>query len=139
MQKGGGATMTVASITGTDTLYLTNVQGQSLSSGDLVLYNDSGNAVSYANTDITASTVTNPLFEGDVIEISHYNHGMTAGNNTDQIRDIQQLTSNSLFTYPGLDLTNDFNRLSNLILEYTKGCFQDQHHHQVLLELHGQL
>ena len=28
---------------------------------------------------------------------------------------------------------------SNLILEYTKGCFQDQHHHQVLLELHGQL
>ena len=92
MIKGGGATLTVASITGTDTLYLTNVQGQSLSSGDLVLYNDSGNAVSYANTDITASTVTNPLFEGDVIEVSHYNHGMTAGNNTVQISGVQPTT-----------------------------------------------
>ena len=90
--KGGGAQITVDSITGTDTLYLTNVQGENFSSGDLVIYNDSGNAVSYANTDITASSVLNPLFEGDVLEVSHYNHGMTAGNNIVQISGVEPTT-----------------------------------------------
>ena len=60
--------------------------------GDLVIYNDSGNAVSYANTDITSSSELNPLFAGDVLEVAHYNHGMTAGNNTVQISGVQPTT-----------------------------------------------
>ena len=76
MVKGGGAQITVNTITGRDSLYLTNVQGQSFTNGDLVIYNNAGNAVSYANTDITASTVLSPLFEGNVLEVSHYNHGI---------------------------------------------------------------
>ena len=92
MVKGGGAQITVSTITGTDTLYLTNVQGENFTNGDLVIYNDSGNAVSYANTDITASSELNPLFAGDVLEVAHYNHGMTAGNNTVQISGVQPTT-----------------------------------------------
>ena len=92
MVKGSGAQITVSTITGTDTLYLTNVQGENFTSGDLVIYNDSGNAVSYANTDITSSSELNPLFAGDVIEVAHYNHGMTAGNNTVQISGVQPTT-----------------------------------------------
>jgi len=92
MKSGSGAQITVSTITGIDTLYLTNVQGENFSNGDLVIYNDSGNAVSYANTDITASSELNPLFAGDVLEVSHYNHGMTAGNNTVQISGVEPTT-----------------------------------------------
>ena len=41
MVRGNGAQITVSTITGTDTLYLTNVQGENFTSGDLVIYNDS--------------------------------------------------------------------------------------------------
>ena len=92
MVKGSGAQITVSTITGTDTLYLTNVQGENFSSGDLVIYNDSNTAVSYANTDITASSELNPLFAGDVLEVAHYNHGMTAGNNIVQISGVEPTT-----------------------------------------------
>ena len=92
MVKGGGAQITVNTITGRDTLYLTNVQGQSFTNGDLVIYNNAGNAVSYANTDITASTVLSPLFEGNVLEVSHYNHGMSADNNKVQISNVEPTT-----------------------------------------------
>ena len=92
MVKGGGAQITVNTVTGRDTLYLTNVQGQSFTNGDLVIYNNAGNAVSYANTDITASTVLSPLFEGNVLEVSHYNHGMSADNNKVQISNVEPTT-----------------------------------------------
>ena len=92
MVKGGGAQISIASVTGIDTLYLTNVQGESFSNGDLVVYNDAGTAVSYANTDITASSVLSPLFEGDVLEVNHYNHGMSADNNKVQISNVEPTT-----------------------------------------------
>ena len=92
MVKGSGAQITVSTITGTDTLYLTNVQGENFSNGDLVIYNDSNTAVSYANTDIVSSSELNPLFAGDVLEVAHYNHGMSAGNNTVQISGVEPTT-----------------------------------------------
>ena len=93
MTRGGGAQITVDSITGTDTLYLTNVQGQAFTVGqDLVVYDDSGTAVAYANTNITSSSVLDDLHTGNVIEVAHYNHGMSASNNKVQISNIQPTT-----------------------------------------------
>ena len=67
-------------------------------------------------TGVNRSLTTSEISK--IINFTGYNYvNLQYGNNNDQIRDIQQRTNNSLFTYPGLDLTNDFNRLSNLILE----------------------
>ena len=67
-------------------------------------------------TGVNRSLTTSEISK--IINFTGYNYvNLQYGNNNDQIRDIQTRTNNSLFTYPGLDLTNDFNRLSNLILE----------------------
>ena len=93
MVKGGGAQITVNTVTGTDTLYLTNVQGEAFTTGqDLVVYNDSGTAVAYANTNITSSAVLNNLHTGNVLEVTHYNHGMSADNNIVELSNVEPTT-----------------------------------------------
>jgi hypothetical protein len=90
--KGSGAQITVSTLNGFDTLYLTNVQGQELTSGqDLVVY-DGATAVSYANTDITSSTTISDLYDGRVLEINQYNHGMHADNNLVTLANIEPNT-----------------------------------------------
>ncbi len=93
MVKGGESQITVNTTTGTDTLYLTNVQGEEFTAGqDLVIYNDAGTAVAYANTDIVSSTPISDLFVGNVLEVTHYNHGMSADNNIVQISNVEPTT-----------------------------------------------
>ena len=97
--KGGKASVTVSSINSVDTLYLTNVQGESFSVGeDLVYYNDSGTRVSLANTDVTSSALLSNLYDGTTIEVSHNNHGMTADTNKVSISNIQPNTPPVLLT-----------------------------------------
>ena len=81
MLQGSGAQITVTGLSNRNTLYLTNVQGQNFSAGSsLVVYNGSS-AVAMAGTTITSSDVINDLFEGNVIEVSQFSHGMHADNN----------------------------------------------------------
>jgi hypothetical protein len=90
--KGGGAQISVTSLNGFDTLYLTNVQGEEMTTGqDLVVYNGS-TAVSFANTDITSSTTLSSLYDGRVIEVTQYNHGMHADNNVLTLANIEPNT-----------------------------------------------
>ena len=90
--KGKGAQISVASLSGKDTLYLTNVQGEEFTSGqDLVVYNGS-TAVAYANTDITSSDLISTLYDGRVIEVNQYNHGLKADNNLVTISGIKPNT-----------------------------------------------
>ena len=90
--KGTGAQISVTSLNGFDTLYLTNVQGEEFTSGqDLVVYN--GNTpVSYGNTDILSSSQIGSLYDGRVIEVTQYSHGMHADNNIVTISDIDPNT-----------------------------------------------
>ena len=93
MVKGGGAQITISSLTGTDTLYLTNVQGEAFTTGqDLVVFNNAGTAVAYGSTDITSSAVLSDLNTGNVLEVSHYNHGMTADNNIVELSNVEPTT-----------------------------------------------
>ena len=93
MVKGGGAQITVSTVTGTDTLYLTNVQGEAFTTGqDLVVFNNAGTAVAYGSTDITSSAVLSDLNTGNVLEVSHYNHGMTADNNIVELSNVEPTT-----------------------------------------------
>ena len=81
MVKGSGAQITVTSLSNRNTLYLTNVQGTDFTAGrPLVVYNGSS-AVAMAGTTITSSNVINDLFEGNVIEVTQFSHGMHADNN----------------------------------------------------------
>ena len=90
--KGTDGRVTVKTLDGKDTLYLTNVQGEEFTANaDLVVYNGS-TAVSFANTDIISSSVVNSLYEGNVIEVNQYGHGMHATNNIVTLSDIEPNT-----------------------------------------------
>ena len=79
---GSGAQLTVTNISGLDTLYLTNVQGNSFtSSGNLVYYNDTGNRVNLPSTSIRSSSVTSNYYTGNYIGVDHFNHGMYSTGN----------------------------------------------------------
>ena len=81
MVKGSDAQITVTGLSNRNTLYLTNVQGQEFTaSSNLVVYNGSS-AVAMAGTTITSSDPINDLYNGDVIEVTQYGHGMHADNN----------------------------------------------------------
>lgn len=92
--KGSGAQITVATIDGIDTLYLTGVQGESFTdTEDLIVY-DNSTAVAYANTDIRgSSSVYNNLYQGNVIEVYQPNHGMHADTNVVEIKGIHPSTA----------------------------------------------
>ena len=86
--RGRGA-ISVGGISGRDTLYLTNVQGESFTVGeDLVLYNDGTTATGYANTNITSSSLISTLYDGRVLEVQQNSHGLQADNNVVVLADI---------------------------------------------------
>jgi len=88
--SGKDARITVSAITGIDTLYLSNVQGQNLTTQiPLVYYDNSGNAVSLASTLIQTSTPVGGIYDGDVLQVSHFEHGMYASNNKLILNNIQ--------------------------------------------------
>ena len=98
---GRDARITIATIGGLDTLYLSNVQGQNFTSGaQLIYYDNSGNAVTMASTTITSrSAAFTNTFSGNYMLVEHFNHGMYSSNNKVKISNAQsniapaQLTS----------------------------------------------
>jgi len=104
-QTGRDARITISSINGLDTLYLTNVQGEFgvLSSGTefavgtaVSYYNNSGTIVSMAGTTITSSTGDGGIYSGNYIKVDHFNHGMYSSTNklvVNEIESSEQTTS----------------------------------------------
>ena len=95
-QSGSGAVFSIDSISATDTLYLTDVQGQTFSNNAALLHFNGTNFVALTGNKQVDGTVNTPidaLHAGNVIEISHYNHGMHSGNNKLEISNIQPTTS----------------------------------------------
>ena len=90
MISGGGAQISIDAISGVDTLYLTNVQGENYTLGqDLVI---NGAVPQSGAVDITSNEVVSDLFTGNVIEVSQYSHGMTASNNKVEISNVSPTT-----------------------------------------------
>ena len=91
-QSGSGAVFSIDSISATDTLYLTDVQGQTFSNNAALLHFNGTNFVALTNNKLVDGTVNTPidaLHSGNVIEITQYNHGMHSGNNKLEISNIQ--------------------------------------------------
>jgi hypothetical protein len=87
---GRDARITISSITGLDTLYLSNVQGQSFNVGVATLgyYNTSNTFVSLAGTTILSSTPLGGFYSGDYFEVNHFNHGLYSNTNKVQISSV---------------------------------------------------
>jgi hypothetical protein len=91
--KGSDAQITVASINGTSTLYLNNVQGEEFTTGDPIVVYEGSTATSYGSTLITSSQTYDASYTGNVIDVSHYNHGMQADTNLVTLADIEPNTT----------------------------------------------
>ena len=137
--KGRGAQFSVKNITGKDTLYLTDVQGESFTEGQpLVVYSSPDVAVSYADTTIRNSSLISNLFDGRVIEVEQTNHGLHADNNVVVLADIEPNTipttlnaplglsdttisvaNTSLFaTFEGISTSTGYAKVNNEIIYY---------------------
>ncbi len=115
-QTGRNARITIGSINGVDTLYLTNVQGEFgiISSGKefavgaaLSYYNNSGTIVSMAGTTILSATSDGGVNSGNYIKIDHFNHGMYSTTNKLVVDGIESSDpSTSLSAELGVSETN---------------------------------
>ena len=82
VSRGSGAKITVSSVPNVDTLYLNNVKGEWFTKGATLSYYNGTTNVSLAGTDVDINSSTpDTLYTGNVIEVSHYNHGMQADTN----------------------------------------------------------
>jgi len=97
--RGSGAVVSVSGIDGTaDTLYLTNVQGESFPSGQtLVYYAGDTRTTTTASVNVT-STLIDQMYSGNVIEITQYNHGMHNPINKVSIQNIEPDTTSTTTT-----------------------------------------
>ena len=88
---GNNARITVGAIgSSLDTLYLSNVQGESFTVGAGLSYYDNTNSlVSVAGTNITSSTNSGDQYSGNFIKVEHFDHGMYANTNKLTIKDAQ--------------------------------------------------
>ena len=87
--KGSGAEVTITALNGRGTLYLNNVQGEEFTSGQPLVVYEGSTATSYASTTITSSSTYDDKYTGNIIEVSHFNHGMQADNNLVTIADVE--------------------------------------------------
>ena len=85
--KGSGARLAVSAIQGIDTLYLTNVQGETFTSGDPLVYYAGTTSTSLASTTIRGTTsLISELNDGKTFEISQFGHSMHSANNIVEIK-----------------------------------------------------
>ena len=90
-KTGQNGVVSISSISSKDTLYLTNVQGNTFetnANNTLSYYDDNGSIV--ADTiEILDSTPIGGIYEGNVIKVDHGNHGMYAKNNKLTISNVE--------------------------------------------------
>lgn len=80
--KGKGGTLSVASRANIDTLYLTNMKGEYFAVGNTIAYYDNNTLVSLAGTTVKiASRAISDLYQGNVMKVHQYNHGMHSQQN----------------------------------------------------------
>ncbi|MEY3470457.1 MAG: Synechococcus phage [Actinomycetota bacterium] len=101
--SGNNAIITITSVdSGIDTLYLTNVQGNSFNTGiaSLSYYNISGNLVALGSTTITSSTPVGGVYNGNFLKVNHYDHGMYSSLNKIALFNVESDVSPSTLTAP---------------------------------------
>lgn len=111
---GEGAKITITgNNNGIDTLYLSNVQGDTFNDGTrLVYYNDSNARVTLGSTYIRGDSVSfGGIYNGNCIKVDHFDHGMYSSNNKVTISDVQSNISPVTLS-TGLNVTDSIINVS---------------------------
>jgi len=118
VEKGSGASITVASTRGINMLYLTDVVGETFyPNGTTALSYYNGNtAVSLGSTYTTSSVVSEEIYSGNVFEVYDHSHGMHASNNSVKIFGVEPTTV-------GVKLSQDLVADSNTLTVDNVGIF----------------
>ena len=98
---GRDARITISSITGVDTLYLENIQGNSFTStpgSQFGYYNNSNALVSLASTTIRNFTPSTNQYSGNYLRVEHFDHGMYGNTNKLRIYDAESSTAPVVIT-----------------------------------------
>lgn len=140
VSKGSNARISVASIDGLDTLYLTNVQGEEFTNGQPLIYYEGTSPVATASTTIRgSSSEISTLYSGNVIQVKQFNHGMHSDNNIVEIKNVLpdtvpvQLTANmsindttvsiantnAFAQFEGISTSRGYVKVDNEIMYYT--------------------
>ena len=87
---GTGARINITSKIGVDTLYLSDIKGDTFDVGAAVSFrNDVGTLVSLASTTILSYTETGGANSGEYLRVNHFDHGMYSSTNDVVISDIE--------------------------------------------------
>ena len=90
--SGSGAQISVVTHGASDTIYLTNVQGENFTNTtQVVYYTDPTNEASRTNSGATVngtSSLIDNVFSGNVFRVKQYNHAHHGGNNVIQITNV---------------------------------------------------
>ena len=96
---GRDARITISSITGVDTLYLENIQGNDFTVGaGLSYYNNSNTIVSLASTTIRNFAPSTNQYSGNYLRVEHFDHGMYGNTNKLRVYNAESSTAPVLIT-----------------------------------------
>ncbi len=96
---GRDARITISSITGVDTLYLENIQGNDFTVGaGLSYYNNSNALVSLASTTIRNFAPSTNQYSGNYLRVEHFNHGMYGNTNKLRVYNAESSTAPVVIT-----------------------------------------
>ncbi len=99
--RGRDARITISAISGLDTLYLENIQGDSFTVGaGLSYYNNSNALVSLASTTIRNFVDSTNQYSGNYLRVEHFDHGMYGNTNKLRVYNAESSTAPSAITSP---------------------------------------
>jgi hypothetical protein len=99
--RGSDAKITISAITGLDTLYLGNIQGDTFTVGaGLSYYNNSNALVSLASTTIRNFAPSTNQYSGNYLRVEHFDHGMYGNTNKLRIYNAESSTAPIAITSP---------------------------------------
>jgi len=121
--SGKDARITITTINGLDTLYVSNIQANDFTDNiNLVYYNNSGARVTLNSTQILSANPIGGFYGGNIIEVSHFEHGMYAPNNKLVLNNVESNVTPATLAAPisvsdtsiTLTSTNNFNEFEGI-------------------------
>lgn len=87
--SGTAAQFTITAVTDYDRIYLTNVQGQSFTTGATLQYFNNSNVRTNTSLSVLSSTQLGSIFSGNYFKVNHFAHGMHSTTNQVEISGVE--------------------------------------------------
>jgi hypothetical protein len=105
---GNGAVITISAVTDYDTIYLTNVQGQTFTNAATLQYFNNAGARTSSSLSILNSTTLSEIYQGNIMKVSHFGHNMYSSANRVAITGVES-------DLPPQPLVSEFNANSQQV------------------------